>query len=147
MALRNYAEVKQVMDDLISFNPEFKNPDAHLLYARNLEHLGDVPAALHEYATLNDYFLALRLAIITPSCFKLRGIGIRLAVSMKTSCIRPKYLVLTTTIFTENGLNWLKKSLKFLEATVRRTNSHSLQLNLYLGMQGEYSSSAGHIAA
>ncbi|OZG71739.1 hypothetical protein BTA51_19045 [Hahella sp. CCB-MM4] len=51
-----YDEVKQILDRLIEHNPNYKNADAHLLYARTLERLGDVQAALHEYSVLDTYF-------------------------------------------------------------------------------------------
>lgn len=54
--LAHYTRVKNLLDDLIKHNPDFKNPDAHLLYARTLEKLGDVSAALHEYESLDQYY-------------------------------------------------------------------------------------------
>lgn len=54
--LRNYSEVKSNLDKLIELNPGYKNPDAHLLYARTLEKLNEVAAALHEYEALHNYY-------------------------------------------------------------------------------------------
>ena len=54
--LNNYAAVKELLELLIKHNPEFKNPDAHLLYARALEKLKNIDSALHEYETLHGYF-------------------------------------------------------------------------------------------
>lgn len=55
-ALGQYADTKTTLDELIKLNPDYKNQDAHLLYARTLESLGDTDEALHEYETLHGYF-------------------------------------------------------------------------------------------
>lgn len=55
--LQNFGTVKSILDDLIAKNPDYKNPDAHLLYARVVEALGDTISALHEYEVLNGYYL------------------------------------------------------------------------------------------
>jgi hypothetical protein len=54
--LGNYQEVRSILDRLIESNPDYKNQDAHLLYARTLEQLNEVAAALHEFETLHGYF-------------------------------------------------------------------------------------------
>jgi hypothetical protein len=54
--LGNYSETRGTLEKLIELNPEYKNQEAHLLYARTLEALGEVAAALHEYETLHGYF-------------------------------------------------------------------------------------------
>ncbi|MFK8068419.1 MAG: tetratricopeptide repeat protein [Gammaproteobacteria bacterium] len=54
--LRNYSKAKQLLDELIVKNPDYKNADAHLLYARTAEELNDTDLALKEYEVLNDYF-------------------------------------------------------------------------------------------
>ena len=54
--LNNFSEVKSILDDLIEQNPDYKNPNAHLLYARNLENLNETELALKEYETLDIYF-------------------------------------------------------------------------------------------
>ncbi|MFC1750873.1 tetratricopeptide repeat protein [Pseudomonadota bacterium] len=54
--LENYARVKSILDELIEKNPDFKNPDAHLLYARAVEKLGDIALATKEYEVLDDYY-------------------------------------------------------------------------------------------
>ena len=54
--LRNYREVKSILDTLIVHNPEFKNADAHLLYARSQEELNDTKGALEEYEALEGYY-------------------------------------------------------------------------------------------
>jgi len=55
-ALQNYSATRDVLDRLIEHNPQFKNPDAHLLYARAQEALGETEKALHEYQALHQYF-------------------------------------------------------------------------------------------
>jgi len=54
--LGHYVEAKNLLDHLIETNPEYKNQEAHLLYARNLDRLGDADAAKHEYETLYGYY-------------------------------------------------------------------------------------------
>ncbi len=54
--LNNFSETKATLDKLIQLNPEYKNQEAHLLYARALEMLTDVTAARHEYETLQAYY-------------------------------------------------------------------------------------------
>ncbi len=44
------------LEALRSHNPEFRSPDAHLLLARTLEELGDLPAAEREYRAVAAYF-------------------------------------------------------------------------------------------
>ncbi|MGN6153150.1 MAG: tetratricopeptide repeat protein [Lysobacteraceae bacterium] len=53
-ALAQPAEAKQTLDALIAANPDFRSPEGHLVYARCLEAVDDLPAALHEYAALVD---------------------------------------------------------------------------------------------
>ena len=55
-SLGNFAESRSVLDQLIEKNPEYKNQDAHLLYARTLEELGDNEKASEEYETLVTYY-------------------------------------------------------------------------------------------
>lgn len=47
-------EGKQTLDALIAANPGFRSTDGHLLYARCVEALGDIPAALHEYEAVEE---------------------------------------------------------------------------------------------
>ena len=54
--LGNFKQCKNILDKLIEENPDFKNPDTHLLYARCLEKLDETSAALHEYQTLDQYY-------------------------------------------------------------------------------------------
>lgn len=54
--LNRYSEVKTTLDTLIEKNPEYKNQDAHLLYAMNLQQLGETEKALEEYEVLAGYY-------------------------------------------------------------------------------------------
>ena len=51
-----FADVRETLDKLIENNPDYKNQNAHLLYARSLENIGDNTSAQHEYETLHKYF-------------------------------------------------------------------------------------------
>lgn len=70
--IKNYTEVKVILDDLIAKNPDYKNADAHLLYARTLEKLNRIDAALEEYQVLNSYFpgpeASYRYAMLLKKC-------------------------------------------------------------------------------
>ncbi|WP_444907356.1 tetratricopeptide repeat protein [Microbulbifer sp. SSSA008] len=55
-ALNLFESTKETLDQLIEKNPEFKNQDAHLLYARTLAALKQVKEAYHEYETLYQYY-------------------------------------------------------------------------------------------
>ncbi len=54
--LQQYPQALKIMDELIEANPDFKNPDAHLLYARIHAALGNVAEAKHEFEVLQKYF-------------------------------------------------------------------------------------------
>ena len=55
-ALNLNAETRQTLEDLIAANPDFRSDAGHLLYARCLEALGDIDAAVHEYEALVEGF-------------------------------------------------------------------------------------------
>lgn len=50
-----YVKTRDVLDQLIAANPDFRSPDGHLLYARALEELGETEGALEEYRELARY--------------------------------------------------------------------------------------------
>ncbi len=54
--LDNFAESQALLDSLIEINPDYKNQDAHLLYARSLAELGELEQATEEYETLISYY-------------------------------------------------------------------------------------------
>ena len=51
-----FSNCKATLDTLKENNPDFRNQDAHLLYARALENLDDIPGATQEYESLVQYF-------------------------------------------------------------------------------------------
>lgn len=51
-----YADARRTLDALIEANPGYKSTDGHLLYARCLEELGELDAALDEYRVLADSY-------------------------------------------------------------------------------------------
>lgn len=55
-ALGNYLEVKQGLDGIREKNPNYRNQEAHLLYARALNGLNESDAAEHEFEALHSYF-------------------------------------------------------------------------------------------
>ncbi|MEO8309288.1 MAG: tetratricopeptide repeat protein [Pseudomonadota bacterium] len=57
------AATRATLDDLIRFNPEYKSPAGHLLYARALESEGNLPRALEEYSALAAYFPGAEAAV------------------------------------------------------------------------------------
>jgi hypothetical protein len=69
--LGEYAETINTLDGLKAKNPDYKSAEGHLLYARSLEQLGSVDAAIHEYEALVKYYPgpepASRLALLLKS--------------------------------------------------------------------------------
>jgi hypothetical protein len=54
--LGEFTNTKNILDKLIETNPDYKNEDCHLLYARSLEILNDISGAEHEYQSLVTYY-------------------------------------------------------------------------------------------
>ena len=54
--LNNFNDVKSILDELIDKNPDYKNAEAHLLYAKSLEELKEIDLALQEYKALDNYY-------------------------------------------------------------------------------------------
>lgn len=54
--LGEFSECKSTLEQLIAANPDFRNEDCHLLYARALDVLNETAAAEHEYQALVRYF-------------------------------------------------------------------------------------------
>ncbi len=50
--MNDFAGTKQSLEELIKTNPDYHSSDAHLLYARTLEELGDAKMAITEYEAL-----------------------------------------------------------------------------------------------
>lgn len=59
----DYAGASTTLDDLMKFNPDFRSPDGHLLYARAVEAQGDVAKALEEYKILAGYYPGAEAAV------------------------------------------------------------------------------------
>ena len=54
--LGQYTECKTLLDQLIEQNSDYKNQEAHLLYARTLVALDDSDKAIHEFDALEQYY-------------------------------------------------------------------------------------------
>ncbi|MGX2038671.1 tetratricopeptide repeat protein [Methylocaldum sp. MU1018] len=52
---KNFERARETLETLFEANPDFENQDAHLLYARALEALGETARALDEYRALAGY--------------------------------------------------------------------------------------------
>jgi hypothetical protein len=65
-------EARATLDELTARNPQFRSPDAHLLYARALEAEGNRERALTEYAAVARYYAGaeapLRYAQLLRAC-------------------------------------------------------------------------------
>ncbi len=55
-ALENYAQSRSALDTAIEKNPEYKNQDAHLLYAMTLQQQGEIEKSKEEYEVLVTYY-------------------------------------------------------------------------------------------
>lgn len=66
--LAQFQPARTTLDSLIKNNPDYKNQDAHLLYARTLAELKDISGATEEYETLINYYTgpepAYRFAVL-----------------------------------------------------------------------------------
>jgi hypothetical protein len=54
---------RSTLDELIHYNPEFRSPTGHLLYARSLEAEGNVAKALEEYRVLAPSYPGAEAAV------------------------------------------------------------------------------------
>jgi hypothetical protein len=68
------SDARKTLDELNARNPQFRSPDAHLLYARSLEAEGNRDRALGEYAAVARYYAGaeapLRYAQLLRTCGK-----------------------------------------------------------------------------
>ena len=55
-SLEDFEKTKKILESLIEHNPEFKNQEAHLLFARSVQMLGETEKALEEYEVLAGYY-------------------------------------------------------------------------------------------
>src|SRR5262249_34798479 len=66
---------RTTLDDLIRFNPDFKSPDGHLLYARALEAEGNLQKAIEEYGVLASSYPGAEAAVRYAQLLKSQGRG------------------------------------------------------------------------
>jgi hypothetical protein len=64
---------RTTLDDLIRFNPDFKSPEGHLLYARALEAEGNTTKALEEYRVLAFSYPGAEAAVRYAQMLKTQG--------------------------------------------------------------------------
>ena len=67
------AAARATLDDLIHFNPDFRSPEGHLLYARALETEGNTTKALEEYKVLAPSFPGAEAAVRYARLLKREG--------------------------------------------------------------------------
>ena len=89
------AEARQTLDELIAANTDFRSNDGHLLYARCLEALGDIPGAIHEYEALVDGFTGEEARVRFGLLLKREGRAAQASEVfnkvLKRSRVAPKY--------------------------------------------------------
>jgi hypothetical protein len=94
-ALNVHAEARQTLDALIAANPDFRSDEGHLLYARCLEALGDIPGAFHEYEALVKGFLGEEARVRYGLLLKREGRATEATdvfnTVLKRSRVAPKY--------------------------------------------------------
>ena len=64
---------RTTLDELIRFNPDFKSPEGHLLYARTLESEGNTQKALEEYKVLAFSYPGAEAAVRYAQLLKSQG--------------------------------------------------------------------------
>jgi len=67
------ASARATLDEAIRMNPDFRSPDAHLLYARALEAEGNAEKALEEYRTLSASYPGAEAAVRYAQLLKAQG--------------------------------------------------------------------------
>ena len=72
-SLREFEQTKSILDELIHHNPDYKNPEAHLRYARTLAEMNDAKAAIHEFETLHQYFTGPKASFYFAQFLKRQG--------------------------------------------------------------------------
>ena len=53
---KSYAQARQILEDLIEHNPNYKSSDGHLLYAETLQALNETRQALEEFRVLSETY-------------------------------------------------------------------------------------------
>lgn len=94
-ALNLHADARKTLEALIAANPGFRSSDGHLLYARCLEALGEIPAAIREYETLVDSFpgeeARLRFGLLLKREGRTAQAAEMFNTTLKRSRVAPKY--------------------------------------------------------
>ncbi len=72
--LQNYSEVKSLLDRLIQQNPEYRNQEAHLLYAKALDKLGEDKKAFEEFEILDSYYSGPEPTFHLAMLYRKRGL-------------------------------------------------------------------------
>ena len=67
------AGARQMLDDLIRLNPDFRSPEGHLLYARSLETEGNATKALEEYKALEHGYPGAEAAVRYAQLLQAQG--------------------------------------------------------------------------
>lgn len=71
--LEHFKTVRELLEELIEKNPDYQNQDAHLLYARSLEAVGDTTNAELEYTTLHGYATGPRASLFYAKFLRNQG--------------------------------------------------------------------------
>ena len=89
------AACKSTLDAVIAANPQFQSTDGHMMYARCPEGLGDVDAALKEFAILAESFPGEegrgRYALLLKRNGQLEQAGRIFKVTLARAKVAPRY--------------------------------------------------------
>ncbi|TAA47858.1 tetratricopeptide repeat protein [Corallincola spongiicola] len=114
-----FQAVKSLLDELIQKNPDFKNADAHLLYARTLEALGE-QGALEEYQVLHGYYpgpeASYRLAVFLRQLGRIDEANLILQEIMKKALYAGKHYIRQHRV-------WIKKTKAEIASRPRQSSS------------------------
>lgn len=67
------AEAVTSLETLQKHNPDFRNAEGHLLYARALEATGEIDQAVREYSAVSGYFPGVEARYYLAMCLKVAG--------------------------------------------------------------------------
>jgi hypothetical protein len=85
-----HAEARQMLDELIRENPDYRSTEGHLLYARTLEALGELDAAGREYEILLGSYPGEEARVRYALLLAQRGNGARAAELFRETLARAK---------------------------------------------------------
>lgn len=116
--LNNFNQSKSILDEVIEKNPDYKNQEAHLLYARILQELDELELALHEYEVLDNYYLGVeasyRYAMLLKKSGKQEKFETCLEKIIESSKISGKH-------FNAVNKEWLSKTKSEYRHKIKRT--------------------------